>query len=101
MLTPNKYPINADIAIAIVPQMQILNTDLPIEDPPTFAARVPDRARKRIENPYWKNIICFRGAKTANNRGNTPPAMNEIADAKAACNGFALEISLIPNSSLA
>lgn len=101
MLTPNKYPINADITIAIVPQIQILHTDLLIEDPPTFAARVPDKARKRMENPYWKNIICFKGAKTANNRGNIPPTIKEAADAMEACKGFAREISLIPNSSRA
>jgi len=51
-LTPNKYPINADITIAIVPQIHILNTDLQIKDPPTFAAIVPDKARKSMENPY-------------------------------------------------
>lgn len=101
MLTPNKYPIKAAIIIAIVPQTQILQTDLPTEDPPTFAARVPDKARKMIENPYWKKIICFKGAKRASKSGNIPPAMNEAADAKAACRGFAREISLIPNSSLA
>ena len=84
MLTPNKYTISADNTMAIVPQIHILNTDLPILEPPTFAARVPDTARKSMENPNWKNIICFKGAKTANNSGNIPPAMNEIADAKAA-----------------
>ncbi len=94
MLTPNKYPINADITMAMVPQIQILNTDLTILEPPTFAARVPDKARKSMENCIRKNIICFKGAKTANNRGNIPPTMNEVADAKAACKGFARESSL-------
>jgi hypothetical protein len=79
MLTPNRYPIKADIAMAIVPQIHILHTDLPIEDPPTFAARVPDMARKSMENPYWKKIICFRGAKTESSRGNIPPTINEVA----------------------
>ncbi len=57
MLTPNRYPINADITIAMVPQIQILNTDLLIIEPPTFAAIVPDKARNKMENPYWKYII--------------------------------------------
>ena len=54
MLTPNRYPINADITIAMVPQIQILKTDFIITEPPTFAAIVPDRARNQIEKPYWK-----------------------------------------------
>ena len=84
--------------MAIVPQIHILTTDLLTEDPPIFAAMVPDKARNRMENPYWKKIICFKGPKTANNRGNIPPTRKEAADATAACKGFAREISLIPNT---
>ena len=50
MLTPNIYPINADKIITIVPQIHIRKTDLLIFEPPAFAAKVPDKARKGMEN---------------------------------------------------
>jgi hypothetical protein len=57
MLTPNRYPIDADMTIAMVPQIQILKTDFIITEPPTFAAIVPDKARNKMEKAYWKYII--------------------------------------------
>ncbi len=43
----------AVIAIAIVPQKQILIIPLVIFDPPDFAAPAPNKARNTIEKEYW------------------------------------------------
>jgi len=38
--------------MAKVPQMHILRMDFLIDDPPAFAARIPEAARKIMEKPY-------------------------------------------------
>ena len=52
--TPKRCPINAVTPIATVPQKQILNTAIPIFEPPVFAEIAPKIIRKIIEKPYWK-----------------------------------------------
>lgn len=57
--------------------------------------------QEKLLRNHTENIICLSGAKKETSNGNRPPAMNEQADANAACKGLTCVISLMPNSSLA
>ena len=45
------YPTKADKPIAIVPQITILITALPMLEPPVFAETAPSIIRDKIVNP--------------------------------------------------
>lgn len=43
----------AEAPMAQVPQMQIRSTAFNVLEPPAFAANIPEKAKNRIEKPYW------------------------------------------------
>jgi hypothetical protein len=65
------------IAIAKVPQVQILSIDFFTEDSPAFAAVAPEMEREIIEKPYCEISISYKGANIETNKG-TPPAMKKL-----------------------
>ena len=87
--------------MANVPQNVILIMAFQILEPPVLAAIAPSRAKNRMEKAYLNNIILSIFVYRATMMGIMPPNINAAPDAKAACNGLAWLISLIPNSSLA
>lgn len=54
----------------------------------------------KIVKPYKKYSILSNGKKRLTIRGMSPPIVNDIPEAKAACIGFALFISFNHNLSL-
>lgn len=49
--TPKMYPTSADRPIAMVPQITILSTALPMLEPPVLAETAPKKIRDRIVKP--------------------------------------------------
>ena len=83
------YPTNADKPIASVPQILMRIIAFLTLEPPVLAEIVPKIIRKIIVKPYSEYSITFIGTKSTTKRGNTPPTVNEVPEAIAACIGFA------------
>lgn len=100
-VVPNKAPTAAVRAMASAPQKVTRATDLPMEEPPAWAATAPGRARKSNEQPETDQVNAARGTKKTSRSGSTAPTVKLPAEAKAACTGRAIKVSEMPNSSRA
>ena len=87
--------------MAIAPQNIIRKAGFSKVAPPMFAAIAPNIPNNRMQSADDVIAKISRGKKMIESTGNIAPNEKDAADAIAACNGLAVVLSDIPNSSSA
>ena len=87
--------------MATAPQITIRRAPRRTDAPPAAAAMPPNIKRLPRESNTVKGTTLLAGASNIASNGTSAPKPKATADAKAACKGLALRVSLIPNSSRA
>ena len=83
-IAPNKAPTPAVRAMASAPQKVTRATDLPMDEPPAYAANAPSKARNTSEAPETVHDSVERGTMKISRKGNAAPTAKAAADASAA-----------------
>ena len=98
---PTILPTPAVTPIASIPQKLMRHAPRTIFAPPAYAAKPPSSVSKISEVAATSTINISVGARATTSSGNAAPAKKLSPEANAACNGRALSVSVIPNSSRA